>query len=75
MSCSHDPQSLSKLELLPLSEKKNDVRGKSEKVELAQIISIFYKKGMTLVYIQLVATQTAIHRADMEFRCSRVPLW
>lgn len=49
MSCSHDPQSLSKLELLPLSEKKNDVRGKSGKVELAQIISIFYKKGMTLV--------------------------
>lgn len=24
MSCSHDPQSLSKLELLPLSEKKKE---------------------------------------------------
>jgi len=44
MSCSHNPQSLSKLELLPLSEKKDEIRGKSEKVELAQIISIFYKK-------------------------------
>lgn len=44
MFCSHNPQSLSKLELLPLPEKKNDIRGKSEKVKLAQIISIFYKK-------------------------------
>lgn len=65
MSCSHDPQSLSKLELLPLSEKKNDIRGKREKVELAQIIRIFYKKGMTLACIQLAAAQAAIHRADM----------
>lgn len=64
MSCSHDPRSLSKLELLPLSEKKNDIRGKSEKVELAQIINIFYKNGMTLVERQLVATQAAVHRAD-----------
>lgn len=50
MSCSHNPQSLSKLELLPLSGKKKDeIRGKSEKVELAQIISIFYKKKVTLI--------------------------
>ena len=52
MFCSHNPQSLSKLELLPLPEKKkkkNDIRGKSEKVELAQIISIVYKKRETLV--------------------------
>lgn len=49
MSCSHNPQSLSKLELLPLSEKKDEIRGKSEKVELAQIISIFYKKKVTLI--------------------------
>ena len=49
MFCSHNPRSLSKLELLPLPEKKNDIRGKSEKVELAQIISIFYKKRVTLV--------------------------
>lgn len=49
MSCSHNPQSLSKLELLPLSEKKDETRGKSEKVELAQIISIFYKKKVTLI--------------------------
>lgn len=48
MFCSHNPPSLSKLELLPLPEKKNDIRGKSEKVGLAQIISIFNKRRVIL---------------------------
>lgn len=45
MFCSHNPPSLSKLELLPLPGKKNDIRGKVRRSSWHRLLVYSTRKG------------------------------